>query len=258
MQSSRICRLSLGRGALTIQKQGSRAIEQFGPSSVNASGNASGNLSFIAIAAYKTRLTRLANLSTAAEKQTVDVDSEQRLDQVLTHLSKDYKSPNMVDISSKASSVRTAMAQAKVVLPPNVYKAVQIVEGQLQINSAKGPVLNTAIVAGVMAAKKTSELIPFCHPISIDSCDISFSQQSDRNDSIDSNNSTGGGVLLINVTVKTNNKTGVEMEALVSASTAALTVYDMLKAISHDIEITDIRLLEKKGGKSDFKYKNLS
>jgi cyclic pyranopterin monophosphate synthase len=168
---------------------------------------------------------------------------------VLSHISEDFKQPNMVDISIKSPTVRAATAQAKVILPENVYRAVQVVEGRIEINSKKGPVLGTAIVAGVMAAKRTSDLIPFCHPIPIDGCSIEFSQEAQINeDGIES----GGGVLLINVTVKTTGKTGVEMEALVSASITALTVYDMLKAISHDIEISNVRLIEKSGGKSDY------
>jgi cyclic pyranopterin phosphate synthase len=106
----------------------------------------------------------------------------------------------------------------------------------------KGPVFDTAIVAGVMAAKRTHELIPFCHPLPIDKCDVQIE-------------SGAGGVITIRCQVSVHHRTGVEMEALTGATVAALTVYDMCKALSHDIEILSVRLLEKTGGKRDFKRK---
>ena len=107
-----------------------------------------------------------------------------------------------------------------------------------EIESKKGPVLTTAIIAGTQAVKKTHELIPFCHPLSINGCDISivFNKDSD---------------LVITCIVNIDGKTGVEMEALTGVSVASLTIYDMCKSISHGIVISDIRLLEKSGGKSD-------
>lgn len=103
----------------------------------------------------------------------------------------------------------------------------------------KGPIFATAIVAGVMGAKRTSELIPFCHPLPIDSCKIDISVR-DKN------------VVDVRCTVKVNHKTGVEMEALTGASVAALCIYDMCKALSHRIVVRETRLVEKTGGKSDF------
>lgn len=111
-----------------------------------------------------------------------------------------------------------------------------------EIVGSKGPVFSTAIVAGVLAAKKTSELIPFCHPIPLEDCSIKID--------IDEKDSQQ---VVIDCIAKTSGKTGVEMEALVGASNAALCIYDMLKAISHDIRITNVCLMEKSGGKSHFK-----
>ncbi|NNF33986.1 MAG: cyclic pyranopterin monophosphate synthase MoaC, partial [Saprospiraceae bacterium] len=103
------------------------------------------------------------------------------------------------------------------------------------------PVFHTAIVAGTMAAKKTSDLIPFCHPIGLDNCSISIDHRDDE--------------VIITCTAVVNAKTGVEMEAIVGASVTALTIYDMCKGISHDIIIKETRLMEKTGGKSDFRLK---
>jgi cyclic pyranopterin phosphate synthase len=103
--------------------------------------------------------------------------------------------------------------------------------------TAKGPVFHTAIVAGVMAAKRTHELIPFCHPLGIEDCRIAIDMENDA--------------AVIRCTVAVHHRTGVEMEALTGASIAALTIYDMCKALSHEIVITDTRLLEKHGGKRE-------
>ena len=108
-----------------------------------------------------------------------------------------------------------------------------------EIETKKGPVFATAIIAGVMAAKKTHELIPFCHPIGLESCKISIVLRDDK--------------AIVDCHCKVDNKTGVEMEALTGASVAALTIYDMLKALSHDIVISDTRLMAKSGGKREFR-----
>ena len=108
-------------------------------------------------------------------------------------------------------------------------------EGDIQ--SKKGPVFQTAIVAGVMAAKKTHELIPFCHPLGIENCKLEIAVNEKRE-------------IVIECRVEVHHKTGVEMEALTGATVAALTVYDMCKALSHEIVIKDVRLIEKRGGKS--------
>jgi cyclic pyranopterin phosphate synthase len=144
--------------------------------------------------------------------------------------------PTMVDISAKAVSVRTALAEARVFLPPTVRAALNA-DGELQ--SPKGPVFQTAIIAGTMAVKKTAELIPFCHPLPIDHCRIELHLASENE-------------LVITCRVRVTHSTGVEMEALTGATVAALTVYDMCKALSHALEIRTVRLLTKTGGKSDY------
>ena len=108
-----------------------------------------------------------------------------------------------------------------------------------ELRTRKGPVFDTAIVAGVMAAKRTHELIPFCHPLPIDSCKLAI----DWGDE---------GELVIECAVRATHRTGVEMEALTGAAVAALTIYDMCKALTHGIRITEVVLLEKTGGKRDF------
>jgi cyclic pyranopterin phosphate synthase len=141
--------------------------------------------------------------------------------------------PTMVDVADKAVTKRTATATTRVHFPHEVAEALRA----QQFHTPKGPVFHTAIIAGTMAAKRTHELIPFCHPLGIESCKISIDMDGDE--------------ALVRCTVSVHHKTGVEMEALTGASVAALTVYDMCKALSHDIVIADTRLLEKRGGKSD-------
>lgn len=138
----------------------------------------------------------------------------------------------MVDITAKQASVRVAVAETQVTFPPEVAEQLRR-EG---LRSAKGPIIDTAIIAGVMAVKRCHELIPFCHPLPIERCEIRASFGS-------------GTTLKIECEVATTHKTGVEMEALTGASVAALTVYDMCKALSHAIEIGPTRLREKSGGK---------
>jgi cyclic pyranopterin phosphate synthase len=144
--------------------------------------------------------------------------------------------PAMVDVSAKAVSDREATARSIVHLPDAVRAAI---DGD-EIHSKKGPVFATAIIAGVMAAKKTHELIPFCHPLGLDKCDVQIALDDSR--------------VVIECHCKVTHKTGVEMEALTGASVAALTVYDMCKALSHDIVIVETRLLSKSGGKQDFRH----
>lgn len=152
----------------------------------------------------------------------------------LSHID-DKNRPTMVDVGDKAVTAREAHARAVVVLPEEVLAAL---DGN-EIQSKKGPVFATAIIAGVMAAKKTHELIPFCHPLGLDNCDVAIALEGDR--------------AVIDCRCKVTHKTGVEMEALTGASVAALTVYDMCKALSHDIVIAETRLMMKTGGKQDFR-----
>ena len=151
----------------------------------------------------------------------------------LSHIDNENR-PTMVDVSNKSETNRVAHARSEVVLPSEVLGQVSGDE----ITTKKGPVFTTAIIAGVMAAKKTHELIPFCHPLGLDSCKISVEIIGDR--------------AIVDCRCKVNHKTGVEMEALTGASVAALTIYDMLKALSHDIVITETRLMAKSGGKRDY------
>jgi cyclic pyranopterin monophosphate synthase len=151
----------------------------------------------------------------------------------LTHVDAD-RHPTMVDVSDKTATKRTATAEARVRFPPAVAAALR----DSGLRSAKGPVFDTAIVAGVMGAKRTHELIPFCHPLGLENCRITIDLDGDA--------------AVIRCTVSVHHKTGVEMEALTGASIAALTIYDMCKALSHDIVIGDLRLLAKDGGKSTY------
>jgi len=146
--------------------------------------------------------------------------------------------PAMVDVSAKTATIRTAKARAVVDLPLEVWNQLD----QNSWQTAKGGVFQTAILAGIMAAKKTGELIPLCHPLPLDHCRIDVEMVED-------------GVLWITCSTRVGAKTGVEMEALTGAAMAALTVYDMCKAISPSIVVREIRLLEKTGGKKDFTYK---
>jgi|SRR5690242_5899617 cyclic pyranopterin phosphate synthase len=150
----------------------------------------------------------------------------------LTHVDGQGR-PRMVDVGAKAVTRREATAEARVRFPPAVARTLRA-QG---MQSAKGPVVDTAIIAGTMAVKRTHELIPFCHPLPIEQCRIDVTFVDDE--------------LLVRCTVALSHKTGVEMEALTGASIAALTVYDMCKALSHEIVIDGVRLVEKRGGKRD-------
>ncbi len=141
----------------------------------------------------------------------------------------------MVDVGEKSVSHRTAVARSIVYLPKEVL--AYLADGELQ--TKKGSVFQIAIIAGIMAAKKTGDLIPLCHPLGLDNCQIDISVN-EANE------------VVIDCTASITAKTGVEMEALVGASIAALTVYDMCKAMSHDIVIKETKLLSKTGGKRDF------
>ena len=152
---------------------------------------------------------------------------------MLTHVSEANR-PSMVDVGDKAVTTRIARARAVVTFPENVLGGEND-----PLQTRKGPVVDTAIVAGVLAAKQTHHLIPFCHPIPLEDCTIEV----DWNEA---------GELVIDCSARATHKTGVEMEALTGAAAAALTVYDMCKSLSHGIRIRDVRLVAKTGGKSDF------
>ncbi len=143
--------------------------------------------------------------------------------------------PAMVDVGEKPVTRRSARARAIVLLPDAVL--AQFDTGD--IRTKKGSVFQTAIIAGVMAAKRTGDLIPLCHPLGFDNCQVEISLNERRE-------------VVVDCTASVTAKTGVEMEALTGATIAALTIYDMCKALSHDIVIREIKLMEKTGGKRDF------
>jgi cyclic pyranopterin phosphate synthase len=152
----------------------------------------------------------------------------------LTHIDPSGR-PAMVDVSGKAVTAREAVAECRVRFTAEV--ATQLRASGLK--SAKGGIVDTAVIAGTMAVKRTAELIPFCHPLPIDGCRIAIGWCDERS-------------LRIECVVRTTHRTGVEMEALTGATIAALTVYDMCKALSHRIVIGPAKLLSKRGGKRDF------
>jgi len=148
--------------------------------------------------------------------------------------------PTMVDVGGKAVTRRTATARAVVDFPREVF-AQLLGEGSKEVSDLvgpKGPVFATAVVAGIQGAKRISELIPMCHPLPIDGIEITCKVLGDHE-------------VEVLCTVKTTHKTGVEMEALTGASIAALTLYDMTKALSHEIVVRQLELVHKSGGKSD-------
>lgn len=153
-----------------------------------------------------------------------------------THLD-EAGNPTMVDVSDKKVTKRMARAQAVVRLGKEIIQQVK----NNELVTKKGPVFQTAILAGVMGAKKTSELIPLCHPLGLEDCKITISVKGEK--------------AIIESIALTTGKTGVEMEALTAASIAALTIYDMCKALSHYIVIEEIKLMEKTGGKKNFRRK---
>ena len=143
----------------------------------------------------------------------------------------------MVNVGDKAITKRTAHAVAIVTLPAEL--AALLRDGE--IATKKGPIFHTAVLAGVMGAKQTSALIPLCHPLALDDCQVEIKPDAAQ------------GEIAIHCRVQAQGKTGVEMEALTGATVAALTFYDMAKAVTHGIVIKNVRLLEKTGGKSDYR-----
>jgi cyclic pyranopterin phosphate synthase len=146
--------------------------------------------------------------------------------------------PTMVDVGGKTATRRTATARAVIEFPPEVMAELRRTAPEHDLAGPKGPVFGTAVIAGIQAAKRTWELIPLCHPLPLDGIDIHCS--------------IAGDTVEVVCTAKTFHTTGVEMEALTGASVAALTLYDMTKALSHAIVIRDVALISKTGGKSDY------
>ncbi|MCK7593257.1 cyclic pyranopterin monophosphate synthase MoaC [Pseudomarimonas salicorniae] len=154
--------------------------------------------------------------------------------QGLTHVDASTQRPTMVDVGDKPVTERRAHARARVRFPPAVAR--QLRDDALRV--AKGAVIDTAIIAGTMALKRTHELIPFCHPLPLEACRISIDWEDDC-------------ALRIDCEARATYRTGIEMEALTGASVAALTVYDMCKALSHEIVIEQVALVSKRGGRRD-------
>ena len=148
-----------------------------------------------------------------------------------THVGDDGEA-RMVDVSDKDVTDRTATARGSVLMAPETLKL--IIDGTVK----KGDVISVARLAGIMAAKRTADLIPLCHPLALNRIDVDLSCDPDRN------------AIEIVATCRVSGRTGVEMEALTAVSTAALTVYDMCKAVDRGMQLTDIRLVHKAGGKS--------
>jgi cyclic pyranopterin phosphate synthase len=148
-----------------------------------------------------------------------------------THLDEKGRA-KMVDVTAKESTVREALAQGKVLMNPNTLRAIE--QGEVP----KGDVLGVARIAGIMAAKKTSDIVPMCHPLELTGINIDFSSSIEK------------GEVTIKASVKTVGKTGVEMEAMTAVSAAALAIYDMCKSADRGIILSDIKLLTKSGGKS--------
>ena len=153
------------------------------------------------------------------------------IDDTFSHLDAEGKAC-MVDVSAKAETSRIAKAQAKVIINENTMRLL------LEKALPKGDVLNTARIAGILAAKQTSSLIPLCHPLPIHYVDVDFVILEQEN------------TLILTAEVRTTGKTGIEMEAIVAVQIAAATIYDMCKAVQKDILITDCKLIYKSGGKS--------
>ena len=152
---------------------------------------------------------------------------------MITHLGKKNK-PQIIDISKKEITNRTATAQGSIIFSKKTFKKLE------KMQTKKGEITNVAILAGIMGAKKTSELIPLCHNIDITNVDIKITTNKKLSN------------LVINASVKSTSKTGVEMEALTAVSISCLTIYDMCKSLDKNIIIDKIKLISKKGGKSDY------
>lgn len=164
-----------------------------------------------------------------------------------THLSASGESVSMVDVGAKAVTTRVAKARTHVTFPPEVMEAFLSHDCSAnEMVGPKGPIFSTAKIAGIMAAKRTSDLIPLCHPLPLDKVDIQIRLEGDK-----------GNTAVVECECRVTHKTGVEMEALTGATVAALTIYDMCKAVSHNIEIGSTMLIEKTGGKRTVKEQKL-
>jgi cyclic pyranopterin phosphate synthase len=207
-----------------------------------------------------TSTTEMDKNETTQQQSQSQPQQYQQHHESFSHVSDDGNSIHMVDVGNKKVTPRMAHAQTKVLLPPSVLKAFGVVihdhdhdhdddnnndkdsdiVSSTDVNELigpKGPIFATAKIAGIMAAKNTSNIIPLCHPLPLDQVQIDIRLDVEQK------------VIVIDCQCRVNHKTGVEMEALMGASVAALTIYDMTKAVSHEIRITDTTLIAKTGGK---------
>ena len=152
---------------------------------------------------------------------------------MITHINKKNK-PQIIDISNKRTANRSAIAQGSIKFSKTTFNKLE------KMQTKKGEITNVAILAGIMGAKKTSELIPLCHNIDISNIDIKITTNKDLSS------------LMVKASVKSTSKTGVEMEALTAVCISSLTIYDMCKSLDKNIFIEKIKLISKSGGKSDF------
>ena len=225
------------------------------------------NRSMIRIGGFHTSAHSAATLETPDNKMEMVPHASMGL----THLDATGTKPRMVNVGKKNRTTRKAHARTMIRLPKEVAMSISTGDGigvRNDVVGPKGAVFTTAIIAGVNGAKKTSELIPFCHPLGLDACDLdivllkknqammhNIMHTTDDNDDSaneDEDDDSGAAYVQIDCRVAVEGKTGVEMEALSGCTVAALTVYDMLKALSHDIIILETKLMGKTGGKRDF------
>lgn len=181
------------------------------------------------------------------KSRKIPISTKNENNETFTHLSPSGESVSMVDVGAKAATTRVAKARTHVLFPPEVVEAFRSHDGSAnEMVGPKGPIFSTAKIAGIMAAKRTSDLIPLCHPLPLDKVDIQIRLEGDD-----------GNKAVVECECRVTHKTGVEMEALTGATVAALTIYDMCKAVSHNIEIGNTMLIEKTGGKRTVKEQKL-
>jgi cyclic pyranopterin phosphate synthase len=185
----------------------------------------------------------LTRARTLVSRRWFSGDSSNRSGHGLSHVDPSGALPRMVDVGNKAVTRRSASAQAIVLLPTPTEHVFDSSRGDFV--APKGPVFVTAVIAATSAVKMTSTLLPFCHPLPLSGVSVHLER-------VERAHPLGRYAIAIRVDAHCEARTGVEMEALTGASVAALTVYDMLKALSHDIQITDVKLVRKTGGKSDY------
>ncbi|MDN5897898.1 MAG: cyclic pyranopterin monophosphate synthase MoaC [Psychrobacter sp.] len=167
----------------------------------------------------------------------MNTNSQKKTQPTLSHLDSDGDI-HMVDVNGKHTTTREAHAVGQVRFPSDIYTQIKAADGMTK----KGSITQTAHIAGIMAAKRTHDLIPLCHPLPLDKIGLTFIYDDALN------------AITVSASVKVTHKTGVEMEALTAVSVACLTIYDMTKALSHDIAIDNIHLINKTGGKSDYNH----